>query len=339
MIYRFNSSFFSQLKTRYSRGIIGRYSNYFEFRNDCNICGNNNLERISKRDRYGCFYPLNYCLDCYNVFSLIFLKKEKLAEYYNGKANQIKIIKDPKFLFKNRISQESYAFDRFNFISENLKKELKKNTLIVEIGCSDGSNLYPFEIQNYNVLGFDFNSKRIDIGKSYGLNLIQINSNKLVFSKLEKNRSHKLVYLSHLIEHLTDFYEYFKNLVNSMCINDLIFIETPCIDYVLNYNKNPFKLYPKDTNLINYLQLEHTYFFQEDQLNKLISLFGFRKLVSNDIYRGLFVLECKNYPERKAIHEKMADLFNPKILQRIIMLENKYKSETGKLKYIYKHIY
>ncbi|MDA7807934.1 class I SAM-dependent methyltransferase [Flavobacteriaceae bacterium] len=315
------------------------YSKYFEYSKKCNVCDSDSYTTISKRDKFGCYYPLKYCLKCHNIFSLLILKQEKLNYYYDGIANKIKIDKDPIILFQNRIKPNNYAFDRFNFITSNLKKEIKSETLICEIGCSDGANLFPFHVKGYKTIGFDFNSKRIDIGNGNNLNLHKVNSTKTVFTHISKEIKPKLIYLSHLIEHILDLYEFFKNLIKSISINDLLFIETPCIDYIIDLDKKPSRLYPRDKNFINNLQLEHTHFFQEDQLNNILKIFGFKKIFSNHIYRGLFILENKDFPDKDSFNKKIIELKSESIIPKINLLESHYKIETNYIKYIIKHIF
>ena len=55
-----------------------------------------------------------------------------------------------------------------------LKDKLRDDTLIFEIGYGIGSELFPFHNNGYNVIGFDFNSKRIEVGNKDGLNLFKV---------------------------------------------------------------------------------------------------------------------------------------------------------------------
>ena len=315
------------------------YSKYFDSLNECNICRESDYQDISDRDKFGCYYPLKYCLNCHNVFPTISLKKQMLNKYYDGIANKIKIVKDPNLLFQNRTKPKSYSFDRYNFICSSLKDKLRDDTLIFEIGCSDGANLLPFHNNGYNVIGFDFNSKRIEVGNKSGLNLFKVNTEDEIFEKVLNLTKTKLIYLSHLIEHIVDIYEFLKKLVDSMVFGDLLFIETPCIDYTLDFDNPPLNLYPKDKNFINHLQLEHTYFFQKDQLNNILKLFGFRELKSNNTYRGLFILENKDFPSRSYFIKNISKSKPANILGKLYLLEEKYKNETNNIKLMYKHIF
>jgi hypothetical protein len=339
MIDRFKFSFLSHFKSEYSRSLFMNYSKYFDSINECNICGESNHQVISERDKFGCYYPLMYCLNCHNIFSTISLKKDMLNNYYDGIANKIKIVKDPKLLFQNRIKPSGYAFARYKFISSSLKEELKDNTLICEIGCSDGANLFPFHVNKYETIGFDFNSKRTKIGNEKGLNLYKVSSESKIFEEIINEPRHKLIYLSHLIEHIVNIHEFFKKLIESMSIGDLLFIETPCVDYTLDFDSPSSDLYPKDNNFINHLQLEHTYFFQKNQLNNILKLFGFKELISNNVYRGLFTLESKNFPDRSFFIQNISKSKPPSILNQLDLLEEKYKNETNNIKLFFKHIF
>ena len=315
------------------------YSKYFDRINECNICGESNHQDISERDKFGCYYPLKYCLNCHNIFPTISLKKQMLNNYYDGIANKIKIVKDSNLLFQNRIKPNGYAFDRYKFICSSLKDKLRDNILICEIGCSDGANLFPFHNNGYDIIGFDFNSKRVKVGNKSGLNLFKVNSEDEIFKQVSKQTKPKLIYLSHLIEHIVDIYDFFKKLIDSMVTGDLLFIETPCLDYSLDFEKQALDLYPKDKNFINHLQLEHTYFFQKDQLNNILKLFGFRELISNNIYRGIFTLESKDFPDRSMFAKNIIKKRPPNKMKKLDLLEEKYRNETNNIKLLYKNIF
>ena len=60
------------------------YSKYFDSLNECNICRESDYQDISDRDKFGCYYPLKYCLNCHNVFPTISLKNKCLINIMMG---------------------------------------------------------------------------------------------------------------------------------------------------------------------------------------------------------------------------------------------------------------
>ena len=88
-----------------------------------------------------------------------------------------------------------------------------------------------------------------------------------------------------------------------------------------------------------FIWLEHTYFFQKDQLNNILKLFGFRELKSNNTYRGLFILENKDFPSRSYFIKNISKSKPANILGKLYLLEEKYKNETNNIKLMYKHIF
>lgn len=336
MIKRFKSNTLSQFKTKYSRSLIFKYDYFFERNNSCNICQSYNFYVFSNRDKHGCKYPLAICSDCNNVFSVLKLKESKIGEYYNGKANIIKVVKSLESLFEGRISKEGYSYDRFNYIYDNIDLPVKDYS-IVEIGCSDGSNLFHFHKKGYQLVGFDYNETRINTGLSKGLNLIKVESEGEIYDSIIDIKSKKLIILSHFIEHVTDVYEYFCKLI--ICLNkgDLVFIETPSLDFVLEMESHN-KLYPNDQNFINHLQLEHTYFFQKDQLELIMEYFGFNKLNSNNIYRGLFLYNGNSNKSKKSFSlfmKRESNKYN--FIEKLNDLEKKFKNNSGVFKYLVKY--
>jgi len=329
---RFKHSSLHTYKSNYSR-LISKLNNKSFFYNiaKCPVCSSDHNVKISNVDRYGCNYTLVCCNQCSLIFSNSRIKKDKLIEYYSHFANMIKINgKNLLKVFESRISLRSYAWDRFYWISRFIKNNHVNN--VFEFGCSDGANLFPFYKNNSNVSGVDFNELRINIGKSRGLNISSINFENETVIFLKKNNP-ELVIISHVIEHLSDIYSTIKMLIENTKLGTYFFFETPGIDYVVNESK--FDLYPKDNNLMGYLQFEHLYFFSEQYLNSFLKIFGLRKINSNSIYRGIFQKVSNDIPDRLMISKEMSKL-NQDWFSILSKNEKKYKSEVSFIKYYFK---
>ena len=332
---RFNHTFLHDLKTNYSRIIRGlRNKNFFYKIEKCPVCFSKNNIKISNSDRYGCYYPLVCCNQCSLLFSKLRIKEDKLTDYYSHIANVIKINNISAVnAFEDRSSLKSYSYDRFHWISRFIKNNHTNS--VFEFGCSDGANLFPFFKNGSNVSGVDFNETRINVGKNKGLDLYSINSENETSAYLKKNK-YDLIIVSHVIEHLTDIYSTIKMLIENTKIGTYFFFETPGIDYVLN--DAYFDKYPKDKNLMGYLQFEHLYFFSEKYLNSLFEIFGLKKIKSNSLYRGIFQKVSNDIPDRLIIAEKMSKL-NDNLFEKLSQNENKYKLETSYFKYLLKYYF
>ena len=332
---RFNHTFLHDLKTNYSRIIRGlRNKNFFCKIEKCPVCFSKNNIKISNTDRYGCYYPLVCCNQCSLLFSKLKIKEDKLSDYYSHFANTIKINNNTAIkAFQSRTSLKYYSFDRFHWISRFINNNYVNS--VFEFGCSDGANLFPFFKNGSNVLGVDFNEIRVNAGKNKGLNLISINSENETAIYLKKNKF-DLIIVSHVIEHLTDIYSTMKMLLDNTKIDTYFFFETPGVDYV--FDDADFDKYPKDKNLMGYLQFEHLYFFSEKYLNSLFKIFGLKKIKSNSLYRGIFQKVSNDIPDRLIVAEKMSKL-NDNLFEKLSQNENKYKLETSYFKYLLKHYF
>lgn len=329
---RYKHTFLNDLKTNYSRIIRGlRKRNFFDSIEKCPVCLSKDYIKISDKDRYGCYYPLVCCSQCSLLFSTLRIKEDKLNEYYSSIANVIKINKISAVnAFKDRTSVNSYAYDRFHWISRFIKNNYANS--VFEFGCSDGANLFPFYKDGSKVSGVDFNESRINVGKNNGLDLYSISSENETPAYLKKNK-YDLVIVSHVIEHLSDIYSTIKMLLDNSEIDTYFFFETPGVDYV--FNDTYFDKYPKDKNLVGYLQFEHLYFFSEKYLNSLFEIFGLKKIRSNSLYRGLFQKVSNEIPDRLIIAEKISEL-NENLFEKLTQNESRYKQETSYFKYLLK---
>jgi hypothetical protein len=295
MITYLKFSIFRKIKSKYAIFTNFISKQYFYNRHNCRICNSNEYSIISNYDRYGSKYKLIFCNNCKQINSLTEIYESRINDYYNTIANIIKEKKSYEVLFIERTSKKSYSHDRFNYITSSIF-EINK---VFEFGCSDGANLYAFHLKNIPVQGFDYSS-RIKIGEKHGMNLMQIDNSFNIESNFPIIMPNQILILSHLIEHIPDILTFFSILNSKFKINSYIFIETPSIDHILNNNsttKN--QLYSNDTDILNYLQLEHMNFFQTNFINTLLIYNGFEIIKFNDSYRCIAIKRKDIYFDRQ----------------------------------------
>lgn len=100
-------------------------------------------------------------------------------------------------------------------------KTLEDNSAILEIGCGEGGNLYPFACKNttFELVGMDLNKEKTDFGKSYFAEKgLKAELDCLDFFEYKTDKKFDLILIHDVIEHIPpqlkeDFFLRVKNLL------------------------------------------------------------------------------------------------------------------------------
>jgi len=129
---------------------------------------------------------------------------------------------------------------------------------VIEFGCGGGWNLLPFQENNYEVIGYDFSTDLIKLGKEmHNLNLKQGS-----FEEIKSEQKYDVLILNHVVEHFTSIEENMKQLAQLVQPNGIIYIGIPNIDII---NRSQF-------------QNAHTYYFTQRTFCHYMERFGFEVL-------------------------------------------------------------
>lgn len=264
----------------------------FEFRTCCPLCKGkeDNFYLMAQRDINA--FPINvvYCMQCGFMFQSRILEQKAYDFYYQKWSMKIrgKQIDDEKLmsdLFDKRIN--SYAKKRYEVITNTIN--LEKNGTVVEIGCNDGANLYPFFKASHEVIGFDLDKTGLEVGVKKGLPLFQEN----FFDYIEKHHLDiKLVLLNHFLEHVIDPVEFLNKLFAVLPSNAYCFIEVPGF-------KDQTWL-SRSSGLLSYFDFEHISYFDKNSLSCMAELCGFRPIFVDEFVCGLFKKDQATIPSWNA---------------------------------------
>ena len=196
----------------------------FNYRFDCRSCGNKNLKRILSLGMHPLAnklisnpklkvptYPLevNFCDKCYNCQLSISIKSSKLFNNYNYVSSTAK-----SFVKHFSLAAKKYI-KKFN---------LKKNSLIVDIGSNDGIALLPFKDCGFkNLLGIEPAKNIANLANNKGIKTINSYFNKKTVRKIKKKAN--LILASNVFAHSDDLKSFAKNMLDLLKIDGSIVIE------------------------------------------------------------------------------------------------------------------
>ena len=189
---------------------------------NCYVCKNGKFKIISKKDRYGLYYPTGICIKCGNLQQASYLNSESLNKFYESHYRDLYKTGSPEQLFLSQYFKAATKIE--SFIGEI---ELKN---ILEIGSGPGGILKYFEHKkNSKVLGIDLDQRYLDYGIKNGLELI--NSDVETFQSKNK---YDLIIVCHVLEHLKNPGDLLKNLKSFLNEEGSIYIEVPSLESLKN---------------------------------------------------------------------------------------------------------
>ena len=246
----------------------------------CPGCGTNGASLISEVDRVG--FPCNtvVCNQCDLVFNDSFISDP--VEYYESTFGKLRW-KNPEDNFLNRIAPEAYIWKRFAYVSSALGKNFRTIKSVMEVGCGDGCNLYPYHLIGLNVKGFDYSEEFLEVGRKRGMSLIKgdFSSSKQQFD---------LILLVHSFEHMLDLDKVVRNVHNLLKDKGFVYVEVPGLRNLNRKqadSKNIGRL-SSSNNFLNYLQFQHNYHFDLNHLMEFWERNGFKMIQGDEWVRALF---------------------------------------------------
>lgn len=282
------------------------YKGKYIYVNECPYCNNKMFTKISEIDRRGLPSDILICDNCDGCFKYQIFSPEANKFYYEnisyiirGKKRDLESIEK---LFWYRIN--TYAFKRFHFINRMLRID-PRQFMIVEFGCNDGANLYPWHINGYEILGVDLDKELVEFGKRKGLNLKYGDFLNIRYTP----KKTVLIILTHILEHVTNIHKMLEILFLITSPSGYVYIETPSIRY-LNYD-----------DALSYFDVEHNYNFELKTLSSLLSRYNFLIHYSDELIRIL----CSPKSNHKGciissrlylFHQKLLDVLTNYIMFR-----------------------
>ena len=254
---------------------------------ECPYCANKSFIKISEVEGRGLPSDIVICEHCDGCFKSSILNNEANRYYYEkisyilrGKALSEKGIEK---LFRKRVRE--FATGRYYFISHFIKLN-RELDFIVELGCNDGANLFPWFKNGFSVLGIELDSIMVEFGCKKGLNLTKADFMEYNFT----DQKPKLIILSHFLEHVGDVNITLIKLLKILQPNGYLFIEVPGIKT------------QGVVNSLSYFDIEHNYNFDLGSLTRLLKKYHFRIIYADDYMRVLCTpLQAQNTTAQKYV--------------------------------------
>jgi 2-polyprenyl-3-methyl-5-hydroxy-6-metoxy-1,4-benzoquinol methylase len=271
------------------------FQNEMVWREACPICQNvaSEIKQLIAKDYRGFPCCAGECVKCGFVYSYQHLSSKALEFNYKTISTTNREIdtsnqEGRKNLFLRRVG--SYAQERYEYItsfSPNPK-------LVVEVGCNDGANLYPFKQKGIATHGFDLDEDSLKVGRTFGLEL----SSGDCFDFFEKHKV-DVVILSHFVEHLAEPKRFLQKLSETIGAETLVFIEVPGLRHPqwVNWKMGSH----------SFFQYEHLQYFDQNSLVELLHRSGFHVLKVDEFVRGIFKKGTKNLKLKENVGLKAFD--------------------------------
>ena len=228
----------------------------------CTINSKNNLE--DHNNLYKNLTPFLNCID-YTV------SKESFEVMYNKDLDMLVTSPIPKDLHNYYKSDDYISHtDNKKSVVEKLYYIIKKYTIynkvklinsfnferknILDIGAGTGDFLKVCKQNGWNVRGIETSKRAIRLAKQKGINL-ENNLNKIIDKKYD------IITLWHVLEHVTNLYEYIHKIKSLLDDNGVLIIAVP------NYKSYDSKFYKEFW--AGYDVPRHVWHFSENSINKI----------------------------------------------------------------------
>lgn len=208
----------------------------------------------------------NY-LKCSNCKS-IFLSKENLSDEKLNNYHKHYWYKENQFSFEPKQSSEKNII---SFCQTYKNLNLKKNSIVLDVGCGDGSFLIALERMKFKKLyGFDTDNKVLRKIKNRNINTFESNFSNFYNNKMIFNRKFDYIFLHDVLEHSFNPRELLLNIKKVMKKKSTIFIKIPSgeclqLEMLKEYNWTSFAPF-------------HRTLFSKKGIGVLLKKMGFNKI-------------------------------------------------------------
>jgi hypothetical protein len=255
---------------------------------------------------------INICPNCGFIYTANPFSEEALANRYKSMS---------KFEYdtNNNVFEDSASYKKRCLRQRQFLKNsaLKINSLF-EVGCASGYNLSIYAQDGVNVYGIEPSKANVASCKAkYGIELFCG-----MFSEYQSykpaDEQYDLVFLSHILEHIINPYDFMRNI--SQIAAGFVFIEVPVFDYKLC--DEPFGMFAE----------EHINYFTFENLREIMKRLGFYVVdaalnycLDTDLPAGMPCLS--SLWSREKIHSSLASTRKPVFSSHDLFINYIKKSE------------
>lgn len=263
----------------------------------CCICGGNDFEILSEKDRYGLYAQIVICKNCGLIQMSPRMTQEAYNQFYDMEYRKLYIGK--KGAIQNSFMKQYQRGKKiYNYLEKNLKINID-NLKVLEIGTGTGGILYYFKEMGNEICGCDLDSEHIRFGKEqYGLNLING-----TIADVKTKKIFDIVICSHILEHLFNPMDELIQIKSFMGKNSYLYIEVPCLKNIKKYFGGDFLLW---------IHIAHLYYFTLKTLGNHMRIAGYDLICADNIstIRSIFKKSFKKTDSNNLKGRYNNDYFN-----------------------------
>lgn len=274
-----------------------------------NSCLCNNYQKskdvlITDKDRYGIPFKNYLCSKCGLIRSAEVFDKDSNIIFYQKYYRDIYVgSKIPDDFFFSEQSERGEVF--LNLLKSKI--EIKKESLVAEIGCGAGGILSAFQKAGYETIGIDYDKEYLAFGIKKGCNLFYGNYNDILIDD-----SVDILILSHVMEHFANVVQEVQKSILKVKENGYLLVEVPGIFSIKKMYFNP----------LSYFQNAHIYNFYHDYLKVFFETLGLKIVYGDE--RCTFILQKPQAWQKSSIDIVYDDCLKeyPKKIKKFIIRQN-----------------
>ncbi|MFA4884219.1 MAG: methyltransferase domain-containing protein [Candidatus Margulisiibacteriota bacterium] len=277
--------------TRAAAGVVGEALKNGEIERlafaACPLCQATKVTVVALKDRLGLPLETVICDNCGLVFSSAYFSDKGADRYYAKYCNQLKNDgRSAARMFADRTAPGAYAWKRFQWIKDALGEGFKKTGVVMEVGCNDGCNLYPFHQAGCQVYGCDFDEDRLGAGRAAGMELLSGGIESLQKLSLKAD----LLIFSHCLEHMPDVDLALQQAKELITPTGSIYIEVPGVKHWsrTRADKISDEWLVSGNDFLSFLQLEHNFCFELRTLKEFTKRNGLTAVKADEFIRAIF---------------------------------------------------
>ncbi len=237
----------------------------------CCICGGNDFNILSEKDRYGLYIPLVICKDCGLIQINPRMTQESNNQFYDVEYR--KLYSGSGVPTEEYFRLQYYRGKRmYHYLENNLSININ-NLRILKSGSWSWGILYYFEEMGNEICGCDLGSEYIKFGREkYGLNLFVG-----TIDDIKESLHFDIVIYSYVLEHLLSPINELVKLKSF--INKDSYIELPGVKHLTHsYNMN----------FLGQIQNAHIYYFTLTTLKNLLEKADYDLVAGDESIRSVF---------------------------------------------------
>lgn len=224
----------------------------------CFICGKETNKIIATKIRGGENRNVYYCKKCELGMLDDAKNEEELKKFYS---------KEYRKKFKPKINEKTNPqklFDTYSPFQQNrinlIKKHLRKNARLLEIGCSSGMFLYQIKKYVKEIVGIDYDLESAKFAsKKCGCHIF---TNEIEKTNLKK-KSFDIICAFQTLEHIKNPHNFLSTVVQYLKQDGIIYLEVPNLKDALIY------AYDLPYHYNFYFHSAHLWYFTDKSLKKI----------------------------------------------------------------------